>query len=441
MTATVFVGPTLDASRVAAELPNARIHPPAQAGDLYRAVAHGTTVVVLIDGVFGTVPSVWHKEILFALDRGCRVFGAASMGALRAAECRTFGMVGVGEIYRMYADGTLEDDDEVAVSHLGPESAYEQLSVPMVNLRHAAQRAIDAGIVAQADVEPFLVAAKAVFYPDRTWEFLAELAAGGLEEFVAFAQDESNDLKAKDAVESLVRVGAMTREDENGSPSSPSPDFTFEATAFWERLRGEVDVPHVTPWFADPPTNGRPAAADKVDVVRRILLRPDDPALGLDARLWVHLVQLVARTLGVTPSRAEVQQRSEDVRRAEGLLDAAATRRWLDERGLGIAEWHRALAFELTVERLRAEFAADLRDQVPLLVARHGGWNQHLVRQPDDTVSQEMSSSEETELVRRVASRPGMPWATDMETFAARLGFSSLSEMLAVLRTAERQRQ
>ena len=36
----------------------------------------------IIDGHFGNVPSVWHKEILFALSKGVEVSGAASMGAL-----------------------------------------------------------------------------------------------------------------------------------------------------------------------------------------------------------------------------------------------------------------------------------------------------------------------------------------------------------------------
>jgi hypothetical protein len=39
------------------------------------------------------------------------------MGALRAAELHTFGMVGVGRVFEGYRDGVYEDDDEVAVVH------------------------------------------------------------------------------------------------------------------------------------------------------------------------------------------------------------------------------------------------------------------------------------------------------------------------------------
>ena len=63
-------------------------------------------MIGLIDGYFDGVPAVAHKEILWALDQGIRVLGAASMGALRAAELAPFGMEGVGAIWRDYADGT-----------------------------------------------------------------------------------------------------------------------------------------------------------------------------------------------------------------------------------------------------------------------------------------------------------------------------------------------
>ena len=46
------------------------IRPPARQGDIHRAVLDGADAIGLIDGVFGFVPSVWHKEILFALVMG-----------------------------------------------------------------------------------------------------------------------------------------------------------------------------------------------------------------------------------------------------------------------------------------------------------------------------------------------------------------------------------
>ncbi len=60
----------------------------------------GYRTLLLIDGYFHQVPSVQHKEILYALHQGLAVFGCSSMGALRAAELADFGMVGIGRVFR-----------------------------------------------------------------------------------------------------------------------------------------------------------------------------------------------------------------------------------------------------------------------------------------------------------------------------------------------------
>lgn len=57
-----------------------------------------------------------HKEIVFALLQGVVCVGAASVGALRAAECSRYGMIGIGKIYQMYAAGE-EDDSLVAMTY------------------------------------------------------------------------------------------------------------------------------------------------------------------------------------------------------------------------------------------------------------------------------------------------------------------------------------
>ena len=49
------------------------------------------------------------------LIKDIEVFGASSMGALRASELDTLGMTGIGYCYEQYATGTIDSDDEVAV--------------------------------------------------------------------------------------------------------------------------------------------------------------------------------------------------------------------------------------------------------------------------------------------------------------------------------------
>jgi hypothetical protein len=113
-----FVGPSLyygfdDLEHLADEIWES----PAQRGDIYWAARAGFKQIVLIDGRFNQVFSVWHKEILFALTRNIRVIGAASMGAIRAAEMWRYGMIGVGKIFEAYKSGECEDDAWVAMTY------------------------------------------------------------------------------------------------------------------------------------------------------------------------------------------------------------------------------------------------------------------------------------------------------------------------------------
>ena len=114
MTSIVFVGPTLEPEEVAAA-GDFTCLPPVSQGDVYRAARSRPRAIGIIDGYFSGAPSVWHKEILWAISEGVPVFGSASMGALRAAELHSYGMRGVGRIFEAFRDGVLEDDDEVAV--------------------------------------------------------------------------------------------------------------------------------------------------------------------------------------------------------------------------------------------------------------------------------------------------------------------------------------
>ena len=106
MRTCVFVGPTLRPQ----DLPDDIVAlPPVAQGDVYRIAQRRPQAIGIIDGYFEGVLSVWHKEILWALAEGIHVLGSASMGALRAAELHSFGMVGVGGIFEAYRDGELED--------------------------------------------------------------------------------------------------------------------------------------------------------------------------------------------------------------------------------------------------------------------------------------------------------------------------------------------
>src|SRR5688572_13098200 len=107
----VFLGPSLPLDIARRTLPHADYRPPVKRGDL-EDIAPGT-VVGIIDGVFGETLAISPGEIREAINRGVIVYGASSMGALRAAEIPR--VMGVGRIYEMFSMGTIDRDDEVAL--------------------------------------------------------------------------------------------------------------------------------------------------------------------------------------------------------------------------------------------------------------------------------------------------------------------------------------
>jgi hypothetical protein len=169
VTVVVFLGPTLPHGVATQILPGATFLPPAGQGDVISALTnHEPEAIGLIDGIFGRSPAVWHKEILFALHHGVRVVGAASMGAIRAAELDTVGMEGVGEVYLRYRTGDLTDDDDVAVLHTDVDLGFKPLSLPMVNVRATVERACANGIIEARDAIAVINAAKDLHFPLRT---------------------------------------------------------------------------------------------------------------------------------------------------------------------------------------------------------------------------------------------------------------------------------
>jgi hypothetical protein len=179
MRAVIFAGPSLP--------PNARLacgldidwRPPVRQGDLYRAALGRPAVIGVIDGYFEVTPTVWHKEILWAMAQGIHVYGAASTGALRAAELDVFGMKGIGRIYENFRDGVLEDDDEVALLHGPEELGYPTLTEAMVNIRATFAEAINVGIASAALAAELTAIAKSLFYKERTYDAVLQSAAVG----------------------------------------------------------------------------------------------------------------------------------------------------------------------------------------------------------------------------------------------------------------------
>jgi len=209
----VFLGPSIEAE-TARKILNAEYRPPASRGDIFKAVKEGTKIIGLIDGVFFQTCAVAHREILYALERGVKVIGASSMGALRASELDCFGMEGVGKIYELYKQGELVSDAEVALI-FEPET-YKPLSEPLVNIRYNIGLAEERGILNEETKEKVLNIARSLYYPERDYERVLSVAEGEvekevLERFKKFLSEERIDLKREDTIEALKRIRDLCR--------------------------------------------------------------------------------------------------------------------------------------------------------------------------------------------------------------------------------------
>ncbi len=218
----VFLGPTMPAEDAQAILP-ATYLPPASQGSVITAVQrHSPSAVLLIDGVFQGEPAVRHKEILWALTRGTPVFGAASMGALRAAELCRHGMVGVGLIFRWYRRFALTPDDAVAVLHGPPELGSRPVTVALIDLLLTARRAERLGLVDRDTRYRIERAARTLNFRDRTLTNVIEKAlkaaeqdaAGALRRALARSLVEQKRADATAALRLVARLqstGALAR--------------------------------------------------------------------------------------------------------------------------------------------------------------------------------------------------------------------------------------
>lgn len=162
----VFTGTSISYSE-ASNILQATYMPPIFRGNIKKAMLEGFKIIGIIDGVFFNKAAVAHKEIIEAIKSGITVVGGGSMGALRASELDTHGMIGVGVIYEWYKNGVLEDDDEVAVA-TNPDS-FEQLSNPMVNIRETLKTANYKGIIESDILDQLLAIAKTIPYTQRSY--------------------------------------------------------------------------------------------------------------------------------------------------------------------------------------------------------------------------------------------------------------------------------
>jgi len=287
----IFIGP----SGVDVDLSGFDVRPPAQQGDIASAVLEGKDTLILIDGYFMHTLSPWHKEILFAISKGCRVIGAASLGALRAVECNRYGMEGAGEIYEWYKDGTCIDDADVAVAHT--EGNYDNVSVPIVNLIATVNALNDKSLI------NIIKDCRRIYYPERSWGKIKHNFGTEMYDLLKSNYINQKSLDTVKAIELSKTYPAVKRERSNNVMNSHMISL----------LENDISI------------NGK---------------RKWQNVTHKDDSMDLHLIAEMAAKLGVQPSINEIDAQSTLMWENLGINDPKNAVAWMKENNVSGEQWN-----------------------------------------------------------------------------------------------------
>ena len=437
--AVIFLGPSLPVAEARRQL-DAVFLPPVRQGDVYRAVQQLKPAVIgIVDGYFHQTPAVWHREILWAMTAGVHVLGAASMGALRAAELASFGMRGVGRIFEAYRDGRytpfddpFEDDDEVAVIHGPAELGFVPVSEAMADIRDVLARAGEAGVIDVALRDRLVGIGKAMPYRERTLAQILKYAAadrldaGALERLTAWLPGQRASRKRLDA-ELLLREARKLHEDYPGPMTAP---FRFEPAAVWCKYVAESAGPQLDL------SDLEQAALDE------LRLRPSEWQ-AYRRRAMMRIAGIERGRAAGEPGDRAVHASLDRLRRERGLTTRALLDTWMRENGLDEPNLLRLMAEEAALDALSQQpgrIAGTVADELRLtgrfseLAARGSAkrrWAEEAGvagRRPSELELSDLLDWFATERLGSPLDR--VPPAAEL---AARLGFSDIDEFTAAL--------
>ena len=172
----LFAGPTVAAAggpEVAAAA-GFDVRPPVKRGDLDMIATGEPGLVVVADGLFHQSLAVGHAELRRLLASGWRVWGLGSMGAIRAFEMSSFGMVGYGKVYGHFLADEDFQDDEVALLHTpGPE--FVSVTEPLIHIRYFLKYLEQRGALRAAEAQRVIDTLKTRWYGDRNLDAVVAL--------------------------------------------------------------------------------------------------------------------------------------------------------------------------------------------------------------------------------------------------------------------------
>lgn len=426
MSIFVFTGPTIPATEARRWL-DATYLPPVSQGDIVSLLRQKPRAIGIIDGYFDSVPAVWHKEILLALSQGVRVAGAASMGALRAAELHPFGMEGVGEIFEWYRDGVIEADDEVAVHHGPAEVGYRSFNEPLVNIRRTLGAACERGLISPATLAELVAIGRELPYWERSYERLLERArARGLSgetegALRAFIEEGAIDLKRRDAVALLRHLATA------GEPAPTPPPFELQETVFLSRLIDRDQTIY---------THGEHRVTAQTLVTHARLDLEGFAALRQRAAMN-GLALDFARQLGLVAGEEELASERAQLEDRLGIAGEEGLMAWRERNHLTQEEFDQLLEELALTRKLQQLYGSRSSNRMLLQQLRVEGQYEALVRSASEKLSHLATyghgNRPPADLLDWYFERRGEGVPADIHAYAAGLGFQDYAAFMLAL--------
>ena len=206
----IFLGPSLSKEK-ARKILDADYRLPAKKGDLLQLILKEVNIVGLVDGYFlQDYPPTPIEVYNLVRKRNVKVFGSSSLGALRAVELGKYGMIGIGKIFRLFTDGILDSDDEVAVTFTDYTN-YK--SEALIDIRYNLFLAQKYKIIDNTTRRSILKVSKQTYFPYRTYEDILDKCGlkypeigSQLESFRDYILNNKKSLKERDAIRLLKHI-------------------------------------------------------------------------------------------------------------------------------------------------------------------------------------------------------------------------------------------
>lgn len=352
------------------------------------------------------------------------VYGAASMGALRAADLADYGMIGSGRIFNWFYEGVIFDESEVSALYVeGANGSFKSYTIPMVNVRGALLKGLEENLLSAEEAGEIFTHAAAIHWTERTERTLAEYP-------ILLEILRGHNQKAIDALELLYTFRDL-------KPVEGFTPFTEEALSLLFSAQFERDRAVFV--------GARPVKLQDLEAF--VMLHDqeyEEHLAAADNRVLALLLADIYR-ISVTVAEIDDEWRRFSVRM--GLRSLQEHDQWMRENHVNGKELARLIADEVRLRKLRKALMTRsgprrrtqrLLDYLKL-TQRYRYWSNAAARHEEQisAVGGEetlyFGQADVSILLSEHAKKAGLTITLSLEDYVREMGFGTVRELMVAL--------